>query len=392
MSRRVLGPGAVLALAVLFGLVSAPGAPAGGAGPKADKPALSFVFVGCNRVASEDWDPKENPSSANVPQLKQTFKDVAALDRTPELFFFTGDLVMNLEADDGTVLRKQLGAWADLYKKAPIKGKTTLVPFPGNHEMLMDVAAKKKDDKKHDEIEVPNKASVAVWKDWIKGSGFDTYATRANGPKPGDSKDDNLVDDQSEMTYSFDAGSVHFVLINTDTISSVIDPDTKYPYAAWVPLHWVKKDVEVAQLNPKVSAIFLLGHKPIMVKPDHEEDAILNTPKYPLADSLQKLFKANNKVRAYLCAHEHEWDCAEFKHAPGVYQVVAGNGGSPLKKKWLGGGYYGFSEIRVFESGTVALVNHRRPLPPAPQKYFEGTPVAPPAAKPDKAQVLFPGQ
>ena len=154
---------------------------------------------------------------------------------------------------------------------------------------------------------------------------------------------------------------------------------------------FIKKDVEAAQLNPKISAIFLLGHKPIMVKPDHEEDAILNTDKYPLADSLQKLFKANKKVRAYLCAHEHEWDSAEFKHAPGVYQVIAGNGGSPLKKKWLEGGYYGFSEIQVFESGKVALINHRRPLPAAPQKYFEGKPVAPPAAKPDPEQTLFPG-
>ena len=52
--------------------------------------------------------------------------------------------------------------------------------------------------------------------------------------------------------------------------------------------------------EPKVSAIFLIGHKPIMEHPQAEEKekAILNTKKHPLGDQLQALFQANDKVRA----------------------------------------------------------------------------------------------
>lgn len=371
-------------------------APANSADPKDPKLKLSFVFMGCNRVDHKDWDPKANPSSANLPQLKQSFADIAALDPAPALFFFTGDLVMNLAEDKGDTLKGQLAAWTDVYTKhGPAKGKTTLVPLPGNHEMLMEIKLDKKDkDGKHIKEEVPNKHSDSVWLDWLKTSKFDTYAKVANGPKPDKANEDKLVNDQSQLTYSFDAGDIHFVVINTDTISSAVDKETKYPFAGWVPYNWIKKDVEAAQANPKISAIFLLGHKPIMDNPKKEEDSILNAGKHMLGDALQQLFKANAKVRAYLCAHEHVWDRSPLPLAPKVPQVVAGNAGSPLNASWApkGGVYYGFTEIRVYDNGKVDLVNHKRPLPPGKQKYFEGTPIAPPAAQAEIQPPIFPGR
>src|SRR5439155_22232947 len=112
--------------------------------PGRDRVRLSFVFVGCNRIQKHDWDKGENPSSANLPQLRQTFADIAGpdrvLNRIPPYFFFTGDLVLNLAMDDGTTLREQLDAWVDLFHTDPsgISGKTTVVPLPVTHEMLQE--------------------------------------------------------------------------------------------------------------------------------------------------------------------------------------------------------------------------------------------------------------
>ena len=61
---------------------------------------------------------------------------------------------------------------------------------------------------------------------------------------------------------------------------------------------------------------------------------MLNTKKHPLGDQLQALFQANDKVRAYLCAHEHLWNCSRLEKAPQVWQVIVGNAGSKLNSKW----------------------------------------------------------
>jgi hypothetical protein len=356
-----------------------------------DPVKFSFVFMGCNRIQHRDWKKikADDPSSANLPQLHRTFRDIARLDPAPPYLFFMGDLVVNLEDDDGEALKKQLDAWAVLYKASPLSPKSTLVPLPGNHEMLKKVA----DDKDKDgETEVPNPATNARWLKWLRDSGFDSFAKVANGPTDAPPNADKLADDQSEMTYSFDIEDVHFVVINTDTLTTDINDDTKAPHVGWVPYHWIEQDVRSAQANPKLSAIFLTGHKPIMAHPQAEEDAILNTKKHPLGDRLQALFKANDKVRAYLCAHEHLWACLRLDKAPKVWQVIAGNAGSKLNGKWSppGGAFFGFSKVNVYASGKIGLVSYQRPAPGPPQKYFEGEPVPPEVAQPQPELILYP--
>ena len=150
---------------------------------------------------------------------------------------------------------------------------------------------------------------------------MDTLA--ANGPKPDHhGNPDHLADDQSRMTYSFNIGEVHFIVINTDTLTT--EKDTHgHSYPGWVPYNWIEQNVRSAQANRNVSAIFLIGHKPIMPHPQHEEDAILNTKEHPLGDHLQDLFQANDKVRAYLCAHEHLWHRSPLNKDKHVWQVIA---------------------------------------------------------------------
>jgi hypothetical protein len=320
-----------------------------------DRVRLSFVFIGCNRIQKHDWDPADNPSSANLPQLRQSFADIAGPDRVlnpiPPYFFFTGDLVLNLAADDGSTLRQQLDAWVDLYHTDPsgISGKTTLVPLPGNHEMLQEVGS---GDTK---VEILNPATDAVWVDWLSTNGFDRFA--GNGPTNAGPNSDLLEDDQSQLTYSFGVGDVHFVLLNTDTWNMTGS-------IGWIAYHWIEQDILRAQRDRRIRSIFVLGHKPIIapVVAAGPDSAIVN----PLGFQLAMLLNRNPKVMAYLAAHAHAWEIGRLGGPRSAWQVIAGNGGSRLESRWNppGGPYYGFTLVRVYESGRVGITRYTRPVPP----------------------------
>ena len=55
-----------------------------------------------------------------------------------------------------------------------------------------------------------------------------------------------------------------------------------------------------------------------------------------------------------------------------------------------GGTFFGFSQINVYASGKVGLVDYQRPTPKPPQKYFERAPVSPAIAQPQPEIILFP--
>ena len=248
-----------------------------------------------------------------------------------------------------------------------------------------------KDDE--DKVEVPNPATDARWLKWLHDSGFDTFAKAANGPTNAPPNPDQLADDQSEMTYSFNIGDVHFIVINTDTLTTDIDNDTNAPHIGWIPYHWIEQDVRSAQANPKVSAIFLIGHKPIMDHPRRKKKAILNTKKHPLGDQLQALFQANDKVRAYLCAHEHLWDCSRLETGPaglasdrGQCRQQAQQQVGPARRHFLR--LQPDQRLCQRQSRSCQLP---RPTPMPPQKYFEGAPVSPAAAQPQPEVILYPG-
>ena len=313
--------------------------------------ALSFVFVGCNRISKADWDPATNPSSANVAQLQQTLTDIAAMPRTPKFVFFTGDLVLALK-QDSSVLAAQLDGWRQLYKAHPISTKVDLVPMTGNHEMLY------KD--KQSGLELSNPGADQVWTQWLAASGFGAKA--GNGPTNAAPNADALQDDQSKLSYSFDASSVHFVVLNTDTWTTTATGSSNATELGWIALHWLQADLAAAQANAQISSIFVLGHKPI-VNPNGStlaDDAINPA----LTAGIEGALNGTPKIKAYLAAHAHEWDARKLTGARGVYQIIAGNGGSALESNWAASPpYYGFSEARVYTSGRVGIVSYQRPVP-----------------------------
>lgn len=164
----------------------------------------------------------ENPSSTNLPQLAQTVADIAALAREPDHTFILGDLVMAEAPDQGEGMRTQLDAWIGAFRGFPGHDATHLAPLPGNHEM------NQYDPAVNDQA--PSPYSYAVWSEWVAENELFPFA--ANGPKPEGDNPDALVQDESRYTFSFEWGPVHVVNINTETLTTVVNPATGLPYRA----------------------------------------------------------------------------------------------------------------------------------------------------------------
>lgn len=358
--------------------------------PCEDDPVrTSIAFIGCNRIGYSAPKEDTSPSTANVAQLQATFEDIAAMETPPKFLFFCGDLVRNGATSGGKLLHTELTAWQQLFIASPIfNSATTLVPIPGNHELLKSTQAPN-----GHYYENPSVDTYPVWNAWCKQNGHNRFA--GNGPQAGGV--DHLSIDESELTYSFDSpesgpGRIHFVIIDTDAMSTVVPDDVScyqvpsfdgndkhtVPLPGWIAAHWIRADIEAAQANPDIDLIFALGHKPI-TDPFEEgvtgRVGILNCGEYPLADHLLETFATNDKFRGYLTSHVHSWnanllaphdDCC-----PPVWQIIAGNGGSSLEWGWepkTPSGlddtlHFGYSVVTIHESGRVYTQSHGRPVP-----------------------------
>lgn len=326
-----------------------------------DSVTTTFSFVGCNRLQKADWVSSQNPSSANTAQLTQTFADLSASVPAQSRFFMLGDLVLGLDPNTAT-LSAQLAGWKSLYDSDPNAKSTKLVPLPGNHEMLA----------KSNKVELSNAGADAVWSSWLTASGFGALA--GNGPTAQGANPDALADDQSKLSWSFDEGDIHYVLLNTDTLTTTPDATTGSTAIGWVPLAWLTSDLAAAQANAKVKSIFVMGHKPL-VSPagSTASDATIEAS---LVGKIESLLDSTSKVKGYLCAHAHLWDARKLPGNRGVYQVVAGNGGSQPESAWATP-FYGFTEVRVYASGRVGVVSHQRPVP----SPYNASPAAPSTAQ-----------
>lgn len=332
----------------------------------------SIAFFGCNRLDKDDWKghEAENPSSANVPQLRQNLVDIASLRPLPKLVMAVGDLVLGYADDRGETLKAEIDAWAKLV--APFK-TLSIVPVAGNHELNRKVGAKK----------LGNVVCDQVWVDWLARTGFS--AEHNNGPNlETEENPDGLVDDQSRLTYSFDVGRHHFVVLNTDTRTSAMDLALGDAKVGWIPVSWVLRDLEKAQRNQQVDDVVLVGHRNLCEPASAHGDSPIDP------DCAAKLIAALpkfSKVRAYVCAHVHAWDISKV---PGtkVWQVVAGNGGSPPENDWkpIGGPTFGFGVMNFHRDGSIGIVGYHRPVTPDGKA---GTDPHPSPAKPDRETLIY---
>lgn len=315
---------------------------------KSDPVVLSVAFFGCNRLDGSVWKghERDNPSSANLPQLRQSLMDIGRIQPKPKLVFAVGDLVMNYVNDQGQALHRQLDSWA-----RQVLGVTTIpiVPVAGNHEL----------NKKVGNAKLPNPATDAVWNQWLTRSGFAHF--EGNGPSPeAPGNPDFLVDDQSKLSYSFRLGRQYFIVINTDTRTYQLNKGTNTTRVGWIPVHWILSELDHAEKSPSIDNVFVLGHRNLFDPLDAKSGSPLDED---CARQLISALPRFAKVRAYLCAHLHAWDLSRI---PGtaVWQVVSGHGGSPPEDSWhpAGGITFGFAVVNVHKSGSVGITAFHRPV------------------------------
>lgn len=302
-----------------------------------DPVVSSFVYFGCNRLGSSEVTPA-NPSTANLGQLQQDFTDVLALPHHPAWLFFVGDLVLNEQPGSAT-LQSQLSAWVSMYQAGPLAASDLqLVPITGNHELLVQTGTT-------EQTELPNPATLPVWVATMA-----PYIRGNNGPTTAAPNLDSLTYDQSQLSYTFQDGPVAFMMLNTDTF---IDTTTNSD----IPLNWITDQLQVLQNDPTVEHIFVLGHRPIS-SPDPDNLGIRPEE----ASQFQSLLESTPKVRAYLCAHAHLWQFSQLGTLP---QVISGNAGSPLEKKFSKSSQanYGFTQVHIHKSGAIHIEAYGRPVP-----------------------------
>jgi hypothetical protein len=317
--------------------------------------AMSFAWIGGCRLAAPDWNKVTNPSSANVPELSQTLYDLASLPRTPDFFFFPGDLISGFGS--ASLIKGQLDGWATLYKTHPsgIANDLAFIPIAGNHETLLKIKEAGGGSR-----EISNPVADQPWIDWLGENNWDAFA--GNGPTPAGDAADELQDDQSKMTYSFDVGPVHFVVVNTDTWTTQVESDSEYTEVGWVPLAWIQADIEAAQANPHVRDIFVIGHKPLVVPNGKTDSESVINPLFTA--KFEAILDANSKVRAFLASHAHLFDARKLPGQRGVWQVIGGNGGSPLDATWTEPNpYFGFAVVNVYTNGRIEVQPYGRPAP-----------------------------
>jgi len=162
---------------------------------------------------------------------------------------------------------------------------------------------------------------------------------------------DGITTSQSQLSYSFDVGLSHFVVINTDAVG-------KDGYA---PTNWLEDDLTQADARG-VKRIFVFGHKPATYY------EFVGTPAAKSTDSLNN----NNTVAAqafwtvidnhkatYFCGHEHAYNVSQ-PFGKTAYQVMVGTGGSPFDAQpnsnfTASDRLYAWATVSITQSGIVTM-------------------------------------
>lgn len=307
-----------------------------------DSVLYTFVVLGCNRVGKEDTNTAQNPSTANLEQLRRTFSEVAQMQPKPKYLFFAGDMIFGYEPDTNKLARA-LSAWRKNWEASPAAAAgIELVAIPGNHESenINHLATKSAEDQ------------------WFKVMA--PYIRNSNGPKAGGA--DKLLTDQSRLTYSFNYEQTHFVVLNTDPAGQ----------DSHVPANWVAQDIATARAAG-AQHIFAIGHKPAYSWNGDPDEELEHANRDVFWTALE-----SNHADAMISAHNHLY--RRLRPHGKTSMVIAGNGGSVLEDNIADSErYYGYSVVYIMKSGRAITASYGRDIPsagylaPAPKSAYPTT-------------------
>lgn len=224
---------------------------------------------------------------------------------------------------------------------------TYVVPVPGNHEVQCKRCAK-----------VAQVENENAWRDNMGDlipdiSRFTTLVGSApenmSSTFPGVA--DGITTSQAQLSYSFDVGHSHFVVINTDAVGK----DGR------APTQWLEDDLTAADVRG-ANRIFVFGHKPAVRYEFVGAPAAVSTDslndKDPVAAKAFWTVIDNHKA-TYFCGHEHIYNVSQ-PYGKTAYQVMVGAGGSPLEPEngptfTASDLMYSWATVKIYKSGKVQM-------------------------------------
>ncbi len=319
---------------------------------KQEQEIFHFATVGDSRA-----DPKDPSLSA---QDKRWVQATPALTRIlreanqshAQALVFNGDMIMGYTPDP-VQREREYAFWRGIVATTMESG-TYVLPVPGNHETQMPTKQADGSSKKLAQLDLEN-----AWRDnmgdlildirrWQKLTGtMVSHFEVSNAPKVGNN---SVSTTQSQLSYSFDAGPIHFAVINTDPVGG----DSQAPSL------WLQQDLDQAKARG-MKHLFVFGHKMAFTynPPSQPARGPEGLDEYPdLAEDFWQVIESHGAT--YFCGHEHIQHASQpmLSHGGRAWQVIVGSGGSPFTAKSVTDKNphdrdYAWADVRVYSSGRV---------------------------------------
>ncbi len=289
----------------------------------------------------------------------------------PHALVFNGDMIYGYTTNIAT-LDSQYAFWRGMVAGLMERG-TYVLPVPGNHEVQVPLTtADGKTEKKalvsHENAWRDNMGDLilnqSLWK-----SSTGTSATAWNIEHTPQIGTDGITTDQRQLSYSFDSGTVHITVLNTDPVG----------FDESAPIQWLSRDLAAAKVRG-AKHFFVFGHKPAFTyfptkapsnnanqttKPFKTRDESFGT-----REGLQAAFwdEMERYNATYFCGHQHVYHASQpRKNAGGsAWQVIIGSGGTPLGTPTHAtdnphDAMFAWAEVSVLADGNVDIAIHGFP-------------------------------
>ncbi len=281
-------------------------------------------------------------SAAPLPADTETAQPLTVSNPTSIQNVVTSDLMQHYQ---------QYSFWRGMVATLMETG-TYVVPVPGNHETQCKRCGKKSQwqnenawrDNMGDLILDTNRLAGLLPSGLTLGSNWSVNHTPSTSDIfNGTSNPDGITTSQQQLSYSFDIGTYHFAVINTDPVGN----------DGHAPSYWLDNDLSNAVANGATN-LFVFGHKPAYyysyagAAPSSSSSLYLTNN--AAGDYFWSVISKHNAT--YFSGHEHIYNVSQpvsnsVPNGGTAYQVIVGAAGSPFDD-------FESSTSQIFPTGTLA--------------------------------------